>query len=76
MAAEEKFENGLDNLAGKAKEAGGKLTGNDHLEAEGKTDQVKAQAQDKVEDAKQAVSDGIDKVKETFSGIADSFKKD
>ncbi|ORC22617.1 MULTISPECIES: CsbD family protein [Rothia] len=65
MSAGDKIKNGLDNLTGKAKEAGGKLTGNERLEAEGKADQVQAQAQDKVDDAKN-----------TVAGIKDSFKKD
>ncbi|MDY6051042.1 MAG: CsbD family protein [Rothia sp. (in: high G+C Gram-positive bacteria)] len=76
MATEDKFENGLDNLAGKAKEAGGKLTGNDRLESEGKTDQAKAEAKDKVDEVKQVLSDGIDKAKGAINGIKDSFKKD
>ena len=76
MAAEDKIENGLDNLAGKAKEAGGKLTGDDRREAEGKADQGQAQAKDNVDDAKQAISDGIDKAKDAISGIKDSLKKD
>lgn len=63
MSAGDKIKNGLDNLTGKAKEAGGKLTGNERLEAEGKADQVQAQAQDKVDDAKN-----------TVAGIKDSFK--
>lgn len=65
MSAGDKIKNGLDNLTGKAKEAGGKLTGNERLEAEGKADQVQAQAKDKVDDAKN-----------TVAGIKDSFKKD
>ncbi|WP_237224874.1 CsbD family protein [Rothia nasisuis] len=65
MSAGDKIKNGLDNLTGKAKEAGGKLTGNERLEAEGKADQLQAQAQDKVDDAKN-----------TVAGIKDSFKKD
>ena len=52
-------------MAGKAKEFGGKVTGDSHLEAEGKTDQVKAGIKDKVEDIKGAVS-----------GVTDSLKKD
>lgn len=76
MAAEDKIENGLDNLTGKAKEAGGKLTGDDRLETEGKADQVQAQAKDKVDEAKQTISDGVDKAKDAISGIKDSLKKD
>lgn len=64
MTENNKFENGVEDLAGKAKELGGKVTGDSQLESEGKTDQVKAQIKDKIEDVKGAVS-----------GIADSFKK-
>lgn len=75
MAAEDKINNTVDDLAGKAKEFGGKLTGDDQLKAEGQADQVQAQVQDKVDDAKQAVADGADKVKDTIAGVTDSFKK-
>ncbi len=65
MAEDNKIDNGAENLAGKAKEFGGKVTGDSHLEAEGKTDQLKAGIKDKVEDIKGAVS-----------GVTDSLKND
>ncbi|GAA1742075.1 CsbD family protein [Microbacterium foliorum] len=57
-------ENTFDKLAGKAKEAAGKATDNERLQAEGQTDQAQAGVKEKVEDAKGAVE-----------GIKDSFNK-
>ena len=54
MGQADKLNNTKDDMAGKAKEAAGKVTGNERLEAEGKTDQSKAdlkQAGEKVKDA-------------------------
>jgi uncharacterized protein YjbJ (UPF0337 family) len=65
MAGSENMQNSGEKLAGKAKEAVGNLTGNDHLKAEGQTDQAKASA-------KQGVTD----VKDAAHGVADSFKND
>lgn len=54
MGTGDKFENKKDDLVGKAKEATGKATDNERMEAEGKTDQSKAdlkQAGENVKDA-------------------------
>ena len=54
MGAGDKMDNMKDDLAGKAKEATGKVTDNERLEAEGERDQNKAdlkQAGEKVKDA-------------------------
>ncbi len=54
MGADDKIQNAGEKLAGKSKEAAGKLTGNERLEAEGKTDQAKSDlkaAGEKVKDA-------------------------
>ena len=54
MGVGDKMENMKDDLAGKAKEAAGKATDNERLEAEGRVDQSKAdikQAGEKVKDA-------------------------
>jgi uncharacterized protein YjbJ (UPF0337 family) len=54
MGADDKLQNSGENLQGKAKEAAGKLTDNERLEAEGKGDQAKAnlkQAGENVKDA-------------------------
>lgn len=54
MGADDKLRNMKDDMAGKAKEATGKATDDEGLEAEGKMDQSKAdlkQAGEKVKDA-------------------------
>ena len=44
-----------DEVKGKVKETAGKATGDERLENEGRTDQVKGKAKDAVDDAKDAV---------------------
>jgi uncharacterized protein YjbJ (UPF0337 family) len=56
-----------DQVAGKAKEIGGKLTGNDELESEGRTQKA-------AEDTKEKVQEGVDKVKGAVQGLKDSAK--
>ncbi|WP_349903953.1 CsbD family protein [Parafrigoribacterium humi] len=54
MSGSDKIDNAAQDVAGKAKEAVGKLTDDEKLEAEGKSDQVKSdikQAGEKVKDA-------------------------
>ncbi|HKU33989.1 MAG TPA: CsbD family protein [Paenarthrobacter sp.] len=54
MGADDKAQNTGEKIAGKAKEAAGKLTDNERLEAEGKGEQAKADlknAGEKVKDA-------------------------
>ena len=54
MGLDDKIENAGEKLGGNAKEAAGKATGNERLEAEGKGDQAKAdvkQAGEKIKDA-------------------------
>lgn len=54
MSAADKIKNAAEDVAGKAKEATGKATDNERLEAEGKADQSKAdlkQAGEKTKDA-------------------------
>lgn len=54
MGLDDKLENAKDQAAGKAKETTGKATDDERLEAEGKTDQSKAdvkQAGEKIKDA-------------------------
>lgn len=50
----DKAKNAAEDAAGKAKEAAGKVTGNEQLEAEGELDQAKASAKKAVEDVKDA----------------------
>ena len=54
MGAEDKTKNAVQKAAGEVKEAAGKATGDEQLEAEGRTDQTGAdlkQAGEKVKDA-------------------------
>ena len=54
MGFDDKVKNTAQDLGGKAKEAAGKVTGNERLEAEGQADQTAAdikQAGEKVKDA-------------------------
>ncbi|MEZ2391874.1 CsbD family protein [bacterium RCC_150] len=54
MGADDKIQNAGEKLAGKSKEAAGKLTDDEQLEAEGKFDQTKSDlksAGEKVKDA-------------------------
>ena len=54
MGLDDKLENMKDDLTGKGKEAAGKVTDNERLEAEGRVDQSQAdvkQAGEKVKDA-------------------------
>ncbi|MCI3928248.1 CsbD family protein [Streptomyces sp. AN091965] len=44
---------GVDKAKGKAKEMVGKATGNDRMEAEGKTDQAKAKMREAAEEARE-----------------------
>ncbi|GHH52385.1 CsbD family protein [Streptomyces candidus] len=60
-------ESTFDKLKGKAKEFGGKATGDDRMETEGQTDQLKAKAEGLGEKAK----DKLGGVKDSFSGKKD-----
>jgi uncharacterized protein YjbJ (UPF0337 family) len=57
MGAQDKLNNAKDDMTGKAKEAAGKVTDNERLEAEGKTDQSKADLKQAGEKVKDAVKD-------------------
>jgi uncharacterized protein YjbJ (UPF0337 family) len=52
----------MDDLKGKAKEGVGRATDDRDLEAEGKTDQTKADVKRGVNDAADAVKGGLDNV--------------
>jgi uncharacterized protein YjbJ (UPF0337 family) len=54
MGAHEKVSNKIDDVAGKAKEALGKVTDDHDTEAEGKLDQAKASLKDAGEKVKDA----------------------
>ena len=62
MGFDDKTGNKMDDLGGKAKEGVGKVTGNDELESEGKTDQ-----------AKSSLKEGAREVKEGLEGVKDSL---
>jgi uncharacterized protein YjbJ (UPF0337 family) len=66
MSVGDKFNNKTDDLGGKAKEAAGKATGDDRLEADGKTDQAKAGMKNAAENVKDAAGDVGDKIKGMF----------
>ncbi|WP_309069254.1 CsbD family protein [Microbacterium sp.] len=54
MGLDDKIENGAQDLSGKAKEATGKATDNERLEAEGHGDQTSAKLKKAGEDIKDA----------------------
>ncbi len=54
MGFTEKAKNAAEDLAGKAKEAAGKVTGDDELKADGQKDQAKSSLKQGVEDVKDA----------------------
>jgi uncharacterized protein YjbJ (UPF0337 family) len=54
MGLDDKIKNAAEDVGGKVKEGVGKATGNERLEAEGQTDQVKADAKKVGEDVKDA----------------------
>lgn len=54
MGAHEKVSNKIDDVAGKAKEGLGRLTGDENTRAEGKLDQAKSSLKDAGEHVKDA----------------------
>ena len=58
----EQFKNKSEGLAGKAKEGFGEATGNESLANEGRADQTKAGAKEKLTQAKDKVADAANKV--------------
>ena len=60
MSTDEKFENAKDKLGGQAKEGLGKVTGDKQTEAEGQTQQGKADLKDKLQDARDTVKGAVD----------------
>ncbi len=57
MGADDKISNKVDDLGGKAKEATGKVTGDDSTKNEGKFDQAKSSLKDAGEKVKDAFKD-------------------
>ena len=60
MSTEDRAKATGKNIAGKAQEAMGEVTGNQSDKAEGKAKQAEASAQHAVEDTKDAVKDAVD----------------
>lgn len=58
MSAKDDIGNTAERMAGKVKEGVGKMTDNERLEAEGKADQVKADAKQAADKVKDAFEDG------------------
>ena len=67
MGFDDKTGNKMDDLSGKAKEGVGKVTGNDKLESEGKTDQAKSS----LKEGAREVKEGLEGVKDSLSGSDD-----
>lgn len=61
MGIQDKVSNSAQDLKGKAKEATGKLTDKEKLEAEGKMDQASASAKKTGEKAKDMAKDATDR---------------
>lgn len=61
MSASDKVDNKAEELKGKAKEAVGKTTDDEELEAQGKADQGKANVKQAGEKVKDAVKDVFDR---------------
>jgi len=59
MGTEDKARNAAEDLGGKVKEGWGKLTDDERLEAEGKTDQAKASVKKAGENIKDGVNDAL-----------------
>ena len=58
-----------EKLSGKSKEAAGKITGDDRLEAEGRTQRNTAEG-------KEAAESAVDKAKGALKGLKESLSKD
>ncbi len=69
MGLEEKLSNAADDLAGKAKEAVGKVTGDRELQGEGVGEQVSAEVKKVGESIKDGASDAADSVKGFVEGL-------
>lgn len=64
MGTDDRIDAKTDKLAGKAKEAAGKLTDDESLEREGHIDQAKGAAKDAAEDVKDAARKAAEHVKD------------
>jgi uncharacterized protein YjbJ (UPF0337 family) len=64
--------NAAENLKGRAKEAAGSVTGDDHMRREGKVDQASANIKDKLESVVDRVEEGVEKAKD---GVEDKIHR-
>jgi uncharacterized protein YjbJ (UPF0337 family) len=67
MSTGDKIKNKLQDVAGKAKEKLGEVTGNDHLRHEGQADQAEAGVKQTGEKVKDGLGDAKDAVTDTFT---------
>ena len=63
-----------DKIQGQAKEVTGIVTGDEDLEAEGKSDRKVGEAEEKIDDAKDRVKDFLDDAKDKAADMADKAK--
>ena len=57
-----------DKITGRAKQAGGAITGDDDLKREGERDERKGEIKEQVDDAVDTVQDKIDDMRDKVSG--------
>jgi uncharacterized protein YjbJ (UPF0337 family) len=58
----------LDQAKGRVKQAAGDITGDDHLEREGKVDEAAGSAKGKLEDVKDKAEDAVDAARDKLTG--------
>lgn len=75
MGIDDKAENTLQDMAGNAKEAAGKVTDDKDLQAEGAIDQAKAGVKDAMENVKDFTQDAGANLKAAGEKLLDGFKK-
>lgn len=71
MTQKKKFENKKDQLVGKAKETGGKLTGDKELEAKGKSQDTLGKTKEKLDDTKDAIKGAVESAKNKLTSDKD-----
>ena len=76
MGIDDMAHNAVTNHVGAAKEATGKLTGNERLEREGQHDQAEAKLKDAGEKVKDAAADIGGNIKDAARKLKDGFSKD
>ncbi|WP_327145521.1 CsbD family protein [Nocardia sp. NBC_01327] len=64
MSLNDKIDQKAQEVGGKAKEAAGKITGDDDLRAEGKADQIESGLEKAVDEVKDAVGGAVKAVKD------------